>query len=131
METEIRTAIYELTKTAESLDKNNLFWGQAKQGTDYPFCVISLVTNPQYRDTGTSFDEYYLQFTLYGDMLADLETIEAEICAIWDYCKTAIDALLTNWQYVGGFRQHRENRFVDDKYWQNFIRYKLELEPKI
>jgi len=129
MQSEIRTAIYEMALTATGLEAKNLWWGKADEDAVLPFVVISSVANPVTRDTTPKqFEEFHLNFTAYAYELEDAETLEEAIMAVFDYGKDALTALLTNYRAVATLRMYRESRMHDeDRLWQNVVFYQIEV----
>lgn len=126
---EIRTTIYDHLLTVTGLSASNLWWGEAPQGTtEDPYCVISLVSNPLTRDTNQEFEEIYFQVSTYGTTLNTIEVIEANVHSVLYNSLTALNILLTNYIATQISLQFRTNLKIDEKFWQNVLRYKLRIK---
>ena len=69
MQNEIRSAIYNVLESVFS----PVYFHEAKQGTEAPYCVFDIVSAPVNRDTATQYEEIYFQFVIYGKSLAGIE----------------------------------------------------------
>ena len=129
MESQVRDAIYDYMLTGTGLDASNVFWNLAPQDTAVdPVIVISIVTNPQFRDTLQSHDEQFLQFSIFGKNLQECETLETVINGLWDKKTDTLENLIDgNNKIAGLYRQHRDQLRDDKDYWHLLSRYKLEL----
>jgi len=132
MESQVRDAIYNYTLTGAGLNASNVFWNLAPQDTAAdPVIVISIVTNPQFRDTLQNHDEQFLQFSIFGKNLQECETFEAVINGLWDKKTDALENLIDgNNKIAGLYRQHRDQLRDDKDYWHLLSRYKLELNSE-
>lgn len=128
MNVEIREAIYKVALLAPLLDANNLFYGIAPDETALPHCVISIVTNPTFRDSGTIFEELYVQFSVYSDVLTDAEDIAGEITGEFDNKPFNLNTYLSSYKAIQCIREYRNEIKVDEKIWHLVLRYKIVLE---
>ena len=128
MKSDLRQVIYEHTLTASSLTSSNTFWAKAMQGLTGEFCVISLVTNPINRDTEKEYDEYFLQFSIVGETLTTLETMENDLRSAWDDIATFKTSLDTaGYKLAGLYIQNREHLIINNDIHQLVSRYKVEI----
>ncbi len=120
METEIRNALNNYTMESDFIDESNLFWNQAPQGTDKAYIVASINSNPVNQDTGKVYDEYYLNFSIYGKVLGEIEILEAEIKTLYSGSFASFASLLTNYT-VAGWRRVSGTSFKEDDEWTHNV----------
>lgn len=125
MITEIRDEIYTQLQTVTGLSSSNIYYLQARQNTDLPYCVFQLVNSPFSRDTVTDFETNYIQFALYGTDLNGLEAIEKAITTVFD--NNSFSGL-TDYTVRGVIRESRFANLMSFRIWQIIINYRLEFE---
>ena len=84
------------------------------------------ITNPNNRDTGKTYEEYYVQFSIFGTTLLSIEPIANSL-------KTAIEAQdrdLLSWVIIHIKKDFERDLKNPEGSWQIIIQYKFELEDK-
>ena len=74
------------------------------------------------------FEEIYFQVSIYGTTLSVIEIIEADVASVLYNSLTALNVLLTNYTATQISLQFRTNLKIDEKFWQNVLRYKLGIK---
>lgn len=122
MNTELRSEIYRIGNGITGL-VNNFYFAEAEEGITNNYCVFSQVSTPNNKDTGNIYEENYIQFSLYGKVLADLEAIE------FDFKNTFDNApfVFTNYTLVSCSRQTGPRTVKLGDWYQTVMDYKIEL----
>ncbi len=127
METEIREAINNYTMESDFIDESNFFWTQAPQGLDVTYVVASINSNPTSRDSQKEYDEYFINFSIFGKVLSEIETFEAEIKTLYSGSLTAFQALLSTYTVAGWRRVSGASIKQDDVFFHNVVIIQIEV----
>ena len=76
--TEIRSEIKTVCETVSGLS-GNVHYGQAQSDETMPYLVFSIINDINVRDTATDFRDVQVQFSLFGETLTTLETINTNL----------------------------------------------------
>jgi hypothetical protein len=127
MITEIREAINQYTMESSYIDESNFFWGQAPQGKTGTYIVASINSNPYNRDTGQQYEEYYINFSIFGKLLSEIETIENEIRILYSEIPTTFKTFLSTYGLSGWRIVSGASLKEDDEYWHNILIVQFEI----
>ena len=120
----LRENIAQIGLSIESLN-NHFYYLEASQDNHSAYAVFSEYANPSFRDTGSKFEEEYIQISLYGPDLKELELIAEDIKNTFGEGESLFA--------IDGFHLDRierltgpQDRKLNDIY-QKIIQYKIEL----
>lgn len=124
----LRKEIYRLLKTVSGLDSSNVFYGRAPQKQMTKYCVFMEYATPNSWDSGTKYEVVYVQFSVYGSKLRDVEAISESIQSVFDFKSESFS--ITGYDSVSCTRQsnQRARKSESDKWWNEITQYKIEIQ---
>ena len=130
MQTELRTAVYNLALTAASISAGNLWILAADSNAQLPHVVMATMVSTPNRDTAKQYMQSIIQFESRSLVSQDeAEVLSNELSAIFYNAKTAMDALLSNWRTVSIMEITNSDAFFDDLKWKSILQIAFEWEP--
>ncbi len=123
MITELRAEIYRLGNGVTGL-LDKFYFAEAPENTTGIYGVFSQVSGSNNKDTGNIYDETVVQFSIYGEVLTDLEAVELEL-------KNTFDNPLfvfTNYTLVSCSRLSGPRTVKIGDWYQTIMDYNIELQ---
>lgn len=77
MITELREQIGTVLATVTGA--SGVYYREAPQDAELPYIVFGLVANPNNKDTGNTYEENRVQFSIFGEKLSDIEPISTDL----------------------------------------------------
>lgn len=122
MITPLREKLNAVCNSVSSLN-GRVYYREADQTQEMPYCVFALVTNNNNGDTARRYEENPIQFSLFAEKLSVIEPIA-------DALKTAIESAsysdISGWKLIT-LRKQFENDFKADDVWQINLQYYFEI----
>lgn len=122
----LRNKIYEVGSTVTVLS-NKFFYEEAPAGTENPYAVFNLVTNASARDSGSEFEESYVQINFYHNTASAAETMYDDFKN--KFVRSEFENL-TGYKLVLLHRQFDRGPKKINENWQLISQYKIELQKQ-
>jgi hypothetical protein len=126
MTSALRTGIYNAAKAATGWSSSTVFFGEAKHGLTGVYCVIYPIGNPYALDSASVYETDYVQFKIYGTVLADVETGTANMCAKFDL--GAANITVSGWTVITSMRTMTVPARKTENVWEIDVEYKIETQ---
>lgn len=121
----LRNAIYTTGLTVTGVTTANLWYLEAKEDTTFPYVVFSDVTDVVSRDSGTDFENYDIQFSIFSDVLTETESFSAAIKSKFDYGKSNLS--VSGYTVVEVVRTLEPSVLKEDKIYHHVLQYKITI----
>lgn len=126
MVTVLRNEIYRLGKTVSGLSATNIWYLEAPQNTALPYCVFTEFAHPYSFDSGSQYDEVYVQFAIYETRVSNLETLTAALKAVFDFARSSFS--VTGYNVITCVRMSDLPIQKFENVYSSIIQYKIEIQ---
>ena len=128
---ELKTAIFSKLTTAGTWNTNiggRVYYLQAIQNALMPCCVFSFYADNHSWDSGSEFEEIYIQFSIFdsNSSSSNISTLESNLIDLLDN----VTLTLTNFTQIGFKRLSKRYLIDENGIWQTIIEYRIELQKK-
>jgi len=125
----LKTALYSKLTASGTFNTaigGRVYYLQAPQGAAMPCCVFSFYADNHSWDSGSEFEETYVQFSIFDSSSSSttVGTLESNLVDLL----ANITLSVTGYTQVGFKRLSKRYLLDDNKIWNTIIEYRIELQ---
>lgn len=124
----LKTALYTKLTASGTWNTNiggRVYYLQAPQGASMPCCVYSFYADTHSWDSGSEFEEVYVQFSIFdsNSSSSNIGTLESNLI---DLLNTTLT--ITGYTQISLKRLSKRYLIDENRIWNSIIEYRIELQ---
>ena len=127
---ELKISLYNKLKTAGDFNTNiggRIYFEQAPDKPTFPYCVYSIFADTNTFDSGSQWEETFIQFSLFDDARDGGVVIDGLTSNLIDLLYDTVLSF-TNYTQISFERIAKRNFYSEEKIWHKVLEYRIEME---